>query len=110
MPAKQIIFTFEGKDYTLEFTRRSVKRMEDAGFVADQIGEKPMTMLPTLFAGAFLAHHPFVKQEVIDRIYAAMPNKSELVGKLADMYNEPIAALMDDPEESSEKVDWVASW
>ena len=74
--AKQIIFTYDGKDYTLEYTRRTITQMEDEGFVARNIDDKPMTLLPSLFAGAFKAHHRFVKQDVIDEIYAHMPNKS----------------------------------
>ena len=62
--AKQIVFTYEGKEYTLEFTWRTVKQMEDEGFVAQDIDRKPMTLLPALFAGAFKAHHRFVKQDV----------------------------------------------
>ena len=75
--AKQIVFTYEDKEYTLEFTRRTVKQMEDEGFVAQDIDRKPMTLLPALFAGAFKAHHRFVKQDVIDKIYAGMPHKDE---------------------------------
>ena len=48
--AKQIIFTYEGKDYTLEYTRRTIKQMEDEGFVARNIDDRPMTLLPALFA------------------------------------------------------------
>ena len=109
--AKQIIFTYEDKEYTLEYTRRTLKQMEDEGFVAREIDSKPMTLLPALFAGAFKAHHRFVKQEVIDRIYAAMPNKEDLIGKLAEMYNEPIETLMAEPDEKAVKnVEWAASW
>lgn len=108
--AKQLTFTFEGKDYTLEFTRRSVEVMERNGFVASDVRDKPMTTLPALFTGAFYAHHRFLKQDVIDRIYAAMTNKQELIGKLAEMYNEPISALVDDPEENEGNVKWTASW
>lgn len=109
--AKQIRFSYEGKDYTLEFTRRTVKQMEGEGFVAAQIDEKPITLLPALFSGAFKAHHKFVKQEVIDRIYNSMPNKEELIGKLAEMYSEPILTLMEEPDEDSEKnVEWTANW
>lgn len=108
--AKQIIFSYEGKDYTLEFTRRTVAQMENEGFVARDIDDRPMTLLPALFAGAFRAHHRFVKQDVIDKIYAAMPNKEELIGKLAEMYNEPIISLMDEPETAEGNVDWVTSW
>ena len=109
--AKQIVFTYEDKEYTLEFTRRTVKQMEDEGFVAQDIDRKPMTLLPALFAGAFKAHHRFVKQDVIDKIYAGMPHKDELIGKLAEMYNTPIVTLMEEPDEKAVKnVSWEANW
>ena len=107
--AKQIHFTYDDKEYTLEFTRRTVKQMEDEGFVAKNIDDRPMTLLPALFAGAFKAHHRFVRQEVIDQIYDAMPDKEALIGKLADMYNEPLISLMDEPDEGKH-VDWMANW
>lgn len=108
--AKTIGFTYEGKDYTLEFTRRTIKQMEDEGFVAKNIDDRPMTLLPALFAGAFKAHHRFVKQDVIEEIYANMPNKDKLIEKLAEMYNEPILALMEEPEDSAKNVNWMTSW
>lgn len=108
--SKQLRFTYEDKEYCLEFTRKSVELMEKNGFVATDINEKPMTVLPALFAGAFLANHRFVKNEVIDSIFSKMTNKSELIGKLAEMYNEPILALVNEPEESEGNVDWTASW
>lgn len=109
--AKQIHFTYGDKDYTLEFTRRTIKQMEAEGFVTEDIDRRPMTLLPALFAGAFKAHHRFVQPEVIDEIYAAVPDKEKLIGKLAEMYNEPIAALMQDPDPKSAKnVSWTASW
>ena len=78
--SKQLNFTYNGIEYTLEYTRRTVEQMEREGFVAEEIKTKPMTMLPTLFAGAFKAHHRFVKREVIDEIYSKMSNKGELIG------------------------------
>lgn len=108
--AKQIIFEFEGKEFTLEYTRKTIETMERQGFVASDIIEKPMSTLPALFAGAFLAHHRFVKREVIDRIFEKMTNRQELIGKLAEMYNEPIESLMNDPEEDEGNVTWGANW
>ena len=108
--SKQLNFDYKGTKYTLEYTRRTVEQMEKAGFVAEDIKTKPMSLLPQLFAGAFLAHHRFVKAEVIDEIYSKMTNKSELIGKLAEMYNEPILALIDEPAESSENLTWTQSW
>lgn len=108
--AKQLKFTYEGIDYTLEFTRRTVAEMERRGFVASNVEDKPMSTLPALFAGAFLANHRNVKQDKIDKIYAVMTNKEELIGKLAEMYNEPIMALVEEPAEAEGNVTWTASW
>ena len=108
--SKQLIFTFEDKEYTLEYTRRTVAEMEKKGFVAADITDKPMTTLPDLFAGAFLAHHRFVKREVIDNIYTKLTKKEDLIGKLAEMYNEPIMALVEEPEEDKGNVNWTATW
>ena len=108
--AKQLNFTYDGKEYTLEFTRRTVAEMEKKGFIASDITDKPMTTLPDLFAGAFLAHHRFVKREVIDNIYTKLTKKEDLIGKLAEMYNEPIMALVEEPEEDKGNVNWTATW
>ena len=80
---KQLKFTYQDKDYCLEFTRKSVESMERNGFVASDINDKPMTVLPALFKGAFLANHRFIKAEVIEEIYSKMTNKKELIGKLS---------------------------
>lgn len=108
--AKQLIFTYEDKEYTLEYTRRTVAEMEKKGFIASDITDKPMTTLPALFAGAFLAHHRFVKEDVIETIYNKLTKKEELIGALAEMYNEPIMALVEEPEEDKGNLNWTATW
>jgi len=99
---KQISFEFDGKNYTLEFTKNTVRQMERRGFVADDIDTKPMTVIPDLFAGAFLANHSNVKREKIDRIYEALNGKQRLVRALIEMYNETVEYLMDDAEPGEE--------
>lgn len=108
--AKQLIFEFEGKEYTLEYTRRTIAEMEKKGFVVSEIDNKPMTLLPAMFAGAFLAHHRFVKEDVINDIYSKLTKKEDLIGKLAEMYNEPIMALVEEPDEDMGNVNWTATW
>jgi hypothetical protein len=108
--SKQLKFEYKGTEYTLEYTRRTVEQMEKEGFVAEDIKTKPMLLLPILFAGAFKANHKFVKREVIDEIFSKMTNKGDLIGRLAEMYNEPIMALIDEPDESSENLTWTQSW
>ena len=108
--SKQLSLNYKGTQYCLEYTRKSIETMEKNGFIISNIQDKPMTTLPALFAGAFLAHHRFVKQDVIDEIFSKMTNKSELIGKLAEMYNEPIMSLIDEPEDTEGNLDWTASW
>ena len=110
--AKQINFEYEGKEYTLEYTRESIKQMEREGFVASDIVNKPMNTLPKLFAGAFKAHHRFdTKQKKIDEIFELFKNKQALVEKLAEMYSEPMETLMDDESiDGGNAIAWEASF
>ena len=110
--AKVLNFEYKGKEYTLEYTRESVKQMEREGFVANEIITKPMLTLPKLFSGAFKAHHKYdTKQKQIDEMFELFTNKSALVEKLAEMYAEPIESLMDDENvDSGNAIAWDANF
>ena len=109
---KQLNFEYKGKEYTLEFTRESIKQLEREGFIASDIATKPMITLPRLFAGAFKAHHRFdIKQKTIDEIFEQLNNKSALVEKLAEMYAEPMETLMDsDNIDEGNAIAWDANF
>lgn len=108
---KQLNFTYKDKDYTLEFTRESVRQMEREGFVANDIVTKPMSTLPKLFAGAFKANHRFdTKQKQIDEMFDLFTNKTALVEKLAEMYSEPVEALMDDCSDTKNAIAWESNF
>lgn len=108
---KQLNFEHKGKEYTLEFTRESVRQMEREGFKAGDVLEKPMLTLPKLFAGAFKAHHRFdTKQKEIDEIFELFKNKNALVEKLAEMYSEPMETLMDDDNIEGNAIAWEANF
>lgn len=108
--AKTIEFKYDGEDYCLEFTRGSVVALEKKGFVIDDLMIKPMTTFPMLFSGAFLAHHRWTKSEVIETIYEKLVNKEELIAKLAEMYNDTLYTLLNDPEDESGNVKWGANF
>lgn len=99
--ATTISFPYEGKDYKLEFTRQTVKNLESRGITAANIAIAPATTIPELFAGAFQANHKFTDRKVIDEIYKHLQGRKELVDTLIKMYNEPIEALLADPEEGN---------
>lgn len=102
----------EGIEYLLEYDRRTIMQMEQNGFVADMISEKPMTMIPMLVSGAFLKHCRYVQQRDIDRIYDSIDDKEDFIGCLSAMYAEPIEALLEAPKKGkgSKKVEWKKNW
>lgn len=108
MANRTIKFTHESTEYTLEFTRATVRRMENDGFDVHELLKKPATYVPELFAGAFLSKHRFVKRSVIDEIYSKIGNKRELLSTLIEMYNEPISSLLgsEDNEGDEGNIDW----
>ena len=108
--AKQLNFTYKDKEYCLEYTRQTVKEMEKEGFRSNDVIDKPMTTLPKLFAGAFKAHHKWgTKPADIEAIYDSLPDKEKLLGKLAEMYNEPMESMLEEPDEGN-AIAWEANF
>lgn len=108
---KQLSFTFEGKQYTLEFNRDAVRRLDRQDFVISSITEKPMTSIPALFHGAFWMHHKGITPEQTDKIFEKIKDPAKLVNKLVEMYNDPILSMIDnDGEDESKNVIVEASW
>lgn len=99
--ATKITFSYGGKDYALEYNRKTVKQMEDRGFIASRVADAPMSVLPELFAGAFLANHKFERKEVIDEIYDKMLDKRALIDTLSQMYNETVNSLFEETDEGN---------
>ena len=86
----------EGREYTLEYSRKSVVKAENAGLDVNQLESKSMTMIPLLFWGAFLMHHPHMTKEQTDKILfdglgGLKPEELEHLGKL---YAAPFQTLI----------------
>ena len=84
-----ITVSYDNKTYDLEYSRNSVKAMEQQGFVLDQIGDKPMTMVPLLVYGAFMKNHKGIKRSLVDEIY------EHISDKIGDGDNGFIQALLE---------------
>lgn len=89
----KITMTYDKTEYTLEYSRQSVKTMEAQGFVLEELTSKPMTMIPLLFSGAFIKNHRGVKRSVVDDIFDNIADKSGLMEALMEMYAETLSAL-----------------
>lgn len=109
--AKRIKIEYDGVKYTLEYSRKTVQVMEEAGFRIDEMDSMPMTMLPKLFSGAFLMHHSRVKQDLVDEIFDAQKGKVKLLHALTELYSEPFKAMFgedgEDEDEDEGNFDWV---
>lgn len=115
--AKNITIEYCGKEYTLEFTLVTVKKMEVAGFNVREVLEKPANYTETLFTGAFLEHHP-------DAIRKDIPTKimkdnngipKAMFSVLVEMYNDVLNGLLYDDDEEREvepekKLDWAKNF
>lgn len=109
--AKTIRVNYNGKDYVLEYTRESVETMEKRGFVLGDLASRPMSTLPELFSGAFLAHHKFLPEAVINDLFKKMTDKENLYVKLIEMYNETIETLLStETDPDGKNATWGANW
>ena len=93
----------EGREYTLEYSRKSVVKAENAGLDVNQLESKSMTMIPLLFWGAFLMHHPYMTKEQTDKILfdgLGGLNEDEL-GYLGKLYAAPFESLIASEDESN---------
>lgn len=103
---EKIKFKYGGKEYVLEFTRQSVEEMERRGFVVEEVLTKPLTVLPNLFAGAFIANHRFTKRKVINEIFEQIDDKGGLLDALAEMYSLVIDEFTDELEKKNKNLTW----
>lgn len=93
---KPIIINTDSKEYTLEFSRRTVVDAQRNGFDAMQLAD-PHSMLyavDDLFFYSFKMHHPEITREEADGVIEAIGGlSSELVGRLADLYAYAVESL-----------------
>ena len=112
-----IKFEYEGAAYELYFTRATIKRMENDGFVLSNLKDKSMNTVLDLFAGAFQARHKFTKRAEIEKIYDALRKKNKnvkngdgedetLIERLIALYNAPYEALLGDDEDDENLIEW----
>lgn len=112
--SKVMTVTYNDKDYTLEYTRRSVQAMERQGFDINAVSSKPATMMPLLLRGAFKAHHKDMRDDEIDEICDSIgvdsDDREAFIAKLVEMYSEPVLALMEGTKGNEKNATWKASW
>lgn len=107
--SKQIKLNYDNKEYILEYNRKSVSAMEVLGFNAKEVDDKMATMIPLMFQGAFIMHHPSIKIALINEIYDKVEDKMKLMNTLSNMINDCYQSLLadnDKKEDDGKNVSW----
>lgn len=107
--SKTIKFTYKEVEYTLEYTRKSLEKMEADGIILSEMGAKPVTILPKLFFYSFYANHKRAKKEDIEEIFELFTNKNEMYNKLSEMAMDTLNTLFEE-KESKNAIKWNASF
>ena len=97
--SKKIKLSYEGKEYTLEYTRNTALALEQSGFVLSDVRNKPISSLVTLFNGAFVANHRRLEGSVVEKIFDSLKDKEKLLAALVGMYDETVSSLMDSTDD-----------
>lgn len=104
---KSINFTYDGVDYTLEYTPYSVRKMEDEGFDFNKIADRVVNVGYDLFSGAFISKHNYVPRKVRDKIYEEVLGVNESGENLIETLS---AMLKDELEYIASKPRGNVSW
>lgn len=90
-----IRITYNGKQYTLDFTRRTAAALERTGFEVEDVYKKPFVTIPRFFNAAFQANHRGLPQEKTDEIWDTLGKRDELLEALAGTYVDTMRTLME---------------
>lgn len=87
--AKQLTFHYNDKDYTLEFTRRTVTQTEQTlvskGIGLSKAEDASLSLQYELFHGAFLARHKGIDRKLVDEMFNKL-NLDDWGPALIDIY------------------------
>ena len=103
-------FNHNGKEYTLEFNRKTALATERRGFQLDEIGSKPLSNLPLLVWGAFQKNHRKVTDEEAMKIFKSLNNRSELLNVLIEDYSATYTDLFGNEDSESGDGENLTNW
>ena len=97
MSKTKIEFTKDNKDYVLEFTADSLKKMEKRGFSFNNIDDRLLSARDDLFCGLFIENHDDVphrdRLEIFHELTGAEDGGQTIEDVMAQMLNEALDEL-----------------
>ena len=93
------------RDYTLEFSRESIKFAEGRGFRLQDVDDFPMSKVPEFFWYAFRMHHPSFSLNQAEKMLDEIGGMNEpLARRLGELWAVPFTTLNPDGEEKNSTV------
>lgn len=102
-----INFTYDGKEYTLGFNRRTAEALSDSGFTLDKYADDVVGYRGRLFEGSFAMNHRTTNHATVTEIWKHLPHKTDIMEALVNMYVETVNTIWAEPDEDdAKKVEW----
>lgn len=102
----RIKFEYDGKQYTLEYTAASLKKMERDGFDFTQMESRILSVPEALFSGAFIANHNNVPKQIREEIFHSFSDETENGETLFDVLNTMISEAVEEINYHSGNTKW----
>lgn len=101
----------DGGEYTLRYPRRLVRAMDKKGVnaqtAAEKLGEGTLSaaeeFVETFVAPAFKADQPDMTLDEVTEVWESIPDKTEFIKALSELFSQPLLALIADPTETRMK-------
>lgn len=107
-----IKFTYEDKEYTLGFNRKTAEAAQRAGLDIDELATKPLVQVPLLVYWAFQMNHSNIKKSKTEEIYSKINDKTGLLNTLAadfiSTYRDLFGVDDDESEDNENLIVWSA--
>ena len=112
----KICFRYKDKDWKLEVTPATLKKMEDMGFNFAKLEQNVVTATEKMFYGTFIENHPStsnkLKKEIYDKLKRSPVGQSEdeddvLKDTIFTMYTEAVEELSNRGAEG--EIEWTVT-
>lgn len=106
MSKTKIEFTRDGKDYTLEFTADSLKKMEKRGFSFGKIEDRILGAMDDLFCGLFIENHDDVPHKERIEIFRELEESTDGGLDIEDAMTEMLNEALDELKQHKGNIAW----
>lgn len=103
---KQLVFTYDDVEYTLEFTADSLKRMERNGFKFGKMDEIVLTAPIELFCGAFESKHRKTPRKLREEIFNQLCESNEKGDALTEVLGDMLSQAIEELNSHQGNVKW----